>query len=88
MNFSRLTGLGLLLSMSLLFAGCIRDDPTLPGFFKEDKAWRGDIPKVSPETFKKGIDSSELVVVSSDSLAAQKEAQNKQSREDRSFLIR
>jgi hypothetical protein len=75
MNFSRLTGLGLLLRMSLLFAGCIRDDPTLPGFFKEDKAWRGDIPRVSPETFKKGIDSSKLVVVSSDSLAAQKEAQ-------------
>ena len=64
----------------LLLAACSSPstNPKPDDFFTEANAWQGDIPAdaetVSPEAFKKGIDSGEFVLVSAATLEAQRQA--------------
>ncbi|PZA05781.1 MULTISPECIES: C1 family peptidase [unclassified Meiothermus] len=61
-----------------------------PNLFTEANAWQEDIPAdaqvVSPEEFQKGIASGELVLSSTASIAAAKQAREAQYQSDKNFL--
>ena len=96
MQPSRRFTLALPASLWLLLAACSgsNTNPNFDSVFTEANAWQGDIPgdvpgdadTVSPEEFKKGVDSGELVLVSAATLQAQKEAREKSFRDDKTFL--
>lgn len=80
----------LIIIMLLLLSACTSTPEPSKDLFKEKNAWTGDIPAdaetISPEAFQKGIDSGEFVLVSSESLAAEKLARQKDYDQNISFL--
>ena len=81
----------LLIGLTVLLAtvACDRTQSADPLFAKTN-AWQGDIPAdaetVSPEEFKKGIDSGELVLVSAATLEAERQAKEKKYDANVAFL--
>ncbi|MCA9836146.1 MAG: C1 family peptidase [Trueperaceae bacterium] len=80
------------LILILILSACATPPTPDPGkdLFTEDNAWTGEIPAdaetVTPEEFQKGIDSGEFVLVSSKSLAAEKQARQESYNQNISFL--
>jgi len=93
MNLPKISAL--VLGLSLFLASCGGGStPTPPPpaetQLTEANAWKGYIPAdaemVAPDAFKAGLASGELVLFSTASLEAQKAAQDKQFRDDKTFL--
>jgi hypothetical protein len=78
------------LLLILLLAGCPSNQNSNSQFFTEDKAWKDDIPAdaevITPEDFKKGIDSGEYVLVSTATLEAQQQERETTYDQNVSFL--
>jgi C1A family cysteine protease len=90
MKSLKLTGLGLMLSLWLLLAGCGNGTSNLDGFFTKDKEWPGEIPSdaeiISSEEFKRRVEAGELEIITPAILEAQKQAQQKAYQDNIAFL--
>ena len=85
-----LKGVGTALLMIVMLAACKTTPEPVENLFAKDNAWLGEAPTdadmVSPEDFRKGIDSGELVLSSSAIITAQAAAREQQYQDDKAFL--
>ncbi|MCA9840151.1 MAG: C1 family peptidase [Trueperaceae bacterium] len=88
MKHLKLTGLGLLLGLCIL-VGCDRGRDS-SNFFTPEKEWTEKLPSdaeiIDPEEFQRRVEAGELEIITPVMLEAQKQAQEQQYQDNRTFL--